>query len=74
MNDVLSSILAVATLGLPLMGCGPAASQGQPTPANPVVQAELAADSLDDGPHVYWQSDRTAIVFYLCRDSLVTQT
>jgi hypothetical protein len=56
------------------MGCGPAASQGQPTPANPVVQAELAADSLDDGPHVYWQSDRTAIVFYLCRDSLVTQT
>ncbi|MGD8868386.1 MAG: metallophosphoesterase, partial [Gemmatimonadales bacterium] len=37
-------------------------------------QAELAPDSLDDGPHVYWRNDTTAIVFYLCSDALVTRT
>jgi hypothetical protein len=26
----------------------------------------LVADSMNDGPHVYWQNDTTAIVFYLC--------
>jgi len=31
------------------------------------------ADSLNDGPHVYWQNDTTAIVFYLCEDSLETE-
>ena len=30
-----------------------------------------AADSLDDGPHVYWQTDSRAIVFYLCDEQLV---
>ncbi len=30
-----------------------------------------AADSLDDGPHVYWQSASSAIVFYLCGEELV---
>jgi hypothetical protein len=25
-----------------------------------------AADSLDDGPHVYWQTGKRAVVFYLC--------
>ncbi|KPK56459.1 MAG: hypothetical protein AMS21_12730 [Gemmatimonas sp. SG8_38_2] len=32
-----------------------------------------AADSLDDGPHVYWQSDSTAIVFYLCDGEVAKQ-
>jgi hypothetical protein len=31
--------------------------------------AAAAADSLDDGPHVYWQDSTHAIVFYLCGDS-----
>jgi hypothetical protein len=30
---------------------------------------ELGADSLDDGPHIYWRSDSDAIVFYLCEQS-----
>jgi hypothetical protein len=29
--------------------------------------ATAALDSLNDGPHVYWQSDTDAAVFYLCR-------
>jgi hypothetical protein len=29
-----------------------------------------AQDSLDDGPHVYWQDSTHAIVFYLCGDSV----
>lgn len=33
----------------------------------------LVADSMNDGPHVYWQNDTTAIVFYLCDDSLKTK-
>jgi len=32
-----------------------------------------AADSLDDGPHVYWQDDTTAIVFYLCDGEVAKQ-
>lgn len=35
---------------------------------------EVVADSLDDGPHIYWQNDSTAIVFYLCDGSVETQT
>ncbi|HEX9631384.1 MAG TPA: metallophosphoesterase [Gemmatimonadales bacterium] len=31
--------------------------------------AAAAPDSLDDGPHVYWQDSTHAIVFYLCGDS-----
>ena len=74
MKEMLGSILTVATLLLPASGCRVAHAQDKPTPVSPVVQADPAADSLDDGPHVYWQSDTTAIVFYLCGDSLVTRT
>jgi hypothetical protein len=41
----------------------------RPPAAAPIV-VPLAADSLDDGPHVYWENDRRAIVFYLCGDSI----
>ncbi|MGD2218246.1 MAG: metallophosphoesterase, partial [Gemmatimonadales bacterium] len=34
----------------------------------------VVADSLDDGPHVYWQNDSTALVFYLCDGSVEKQT
>ncbi len=74
MKHTLSSILLGTSLVLSLMGCGTAHSQQQAALPNPVVQAELASDSLNDGPHVYWQSDTTAIVFYLCSDSLVRRT
>ncbi len=72
MKSTLGSILLVAILVSSLTSCT-ARSKNQPPPATPVVQADVAPDSLDDGPHVYWQSDSTAIVFYLCRDSLVTR-
>lgn len=29
-----------------------------------------AADSLNDGPHVYWEDDQHAVVFYLCSDTV----
>ncbi len=74
MKATRASILLVATLVLPPTGCGAAHSQEIGAPANPVDQADVAADSLDDGPHVYWQSDSTAIVFYLCSDSLAKRT
>jgi hypothetical protein len=35
--------------------------------------AKIEVDSMADGPHVYWQSDSSAIVFYLCNDSIVRQ-
>ncbi|NIN72205.1 MAG: metallophosphoesterase [Gemmatimonadetes bacterium] len=35
---------------------------------------EVVADSLDDGPHIYWQSDSAAIAFYLCDGSVAKQT
>ena len=74
MRDILGSILTIAILVQPVIGRGAEHSQDQPVPVNPVVQVEVASDSLDDGPHVYWQSDSTAIVFHLCGDSLITRT
>ena len=38
------------------------------------AQLLAAADSLNDGPHVYWQTDSTAIVLYLCDGDVVRQT
>lgn len=35
-----------------------------PGPPGPPVAA--APDSLDDGPHVFWQDDTHAVAFYLC--------
>jgi len=37
-----------------------------PAPTLPVATAPAAPDSLDDGPHVFWQNDTQPIVFYLC--------
>jgi hypothetical protein len=56
----------LAALGLALVVV-PAALRPPPDAAPP---AAAAPDSLDDGPHVYWQGDRTGVVFYLCRDSV----
>jgi hypothetical protein len=35
--------------------------------------APAAADTLRDGPHVYWQNDSTAIVFYFCDGRMESQ-
>lgn len=49
-----------------LLGAGWMAAAAGPD-APPAMRA--AADSLNDGPHVYWQDSTHAIVFYLCGDS-----
>ena len=35
-------------------------------PAPPSAPVPLAGDSLDDGPHVFWQDSAHAVVFHLC--------
>lgn len=45
-------------------------SSNSPPADRPIA---LAVDSMNDGPHVYWQNDTMAIVFYLCEDSLETE-
>jgi len=42
----------------------PAAIPCTPTGSRSVQEA--AADSLNDGPHVYWETPSEAVVFYLC--------
>lgn len=36
-----------------------------------VESLSVSEDSLNDGPHVYWQNDSVAIVFYLCKEEVV---
>ncbi len=65
MKDVSLALLFCG--GLSLVSTTPAAAAAVAWPA-------AAADSLDDGPHIYWQSDSTAIVFYLCGGEILTRT
>ncbi len=41
-----------------------------PATSRPPATVPVASDSLDDGPHVYWEDGEHAIVFYLCGDSV----
>lgn len=65
MKDVSLALLFCG--GLSLVSTTPAAAAAVAWPA-------AAADSLDDGPHIYWQSDSTAIVLYLCGGEILTRT
>jgi hypothetical protein len=47
-----------------------ATAGGRPSTASPL--APPTADSLDDGPHVFWQNGTQPIVFYLCHGELST--
>jgi len=49
---------------LALAGGDAAAQAAPPAPA--------PADSLDDGPYVYWRDDRTALSFYHCRGEFLS--
>lgn len=55
---------------------GPQPATEPPVDAQRTVSARTAddsstrPDSLNDGPHVYWETDTTAIVFHLCYDDL----
>lgn len=40
-----------------------------PAGSRPPAASSAPADSLNDGPHVFWQDATHAIVFYLCGDS-----
>jgi hypothetical protein len=53
-----------------LLGAGLLAVLAAVVPSAPSrAVAAATADSLDDGPHVFWQDSTQAIVFYLCGDS-----
>ncbi len=43
---------------------------GRPVP--PPVDLTIQADTLDDGPHVYWRDARNAVVFHLCDGTVET--
>src|SRR5512134_3111465 len=57
-----------------VLGLGLLASLAGGRPAgvspNALPADTVPADSLADGPHVYWRDGRRAVVFYLCRDSV----
>ncbi len=59
--------LLVTTL-LFVLAVAPASAQNDSTDS-----AEVPID-FTDGPHVYWQNDSTAIVFYLCDGELIKDT
>lgn len=71
MPQRITSYVPVAVLAL---GIGLLADSATPRSRLDPPLNEAAADSLDDGPHIYWQNDSTAIVFYLCDGSVVTHT
>ncbi len=48
----------------------PPNSGDQAIPALNALLPPSAPDSLNDGPHVYWDTDTTAIVLHLCDDNL----
>ena len=50
------------------------AERGTANVQTAVADSSLSADSLNDGPHVYWQSDSSAIVFYLCNGEVVRRS
>jgi len=54
-------------LGVALFLSPTAAGQRSDARATPA-----AADSLDDGPHVFWQDDSLPIVLYLCHGAVLT--
>jgi hypothetical protein len=61
-------VLAPLT-GQAALGSGLARSVAIPSGSNPFGDPPpriLPADSLNDGPHVYWQNDSTALAFYHC--------
>ncbi len=48
----------------------PPISGDQAIPALDALLPPSAPDTLNDGPHVYWETDTTAIVFHLCDGDL----
>jgi hypothetical protein len=71
-----SSVVAtfvLATLAIP--SSLDAAQAGSPATYRPATESgrTLVADSTDDGPHIYWQSDSAAVAFYLCGGEVLTR-
>jgi len=67
-------LFATGALVLPVaMSMAPTLAEAQERPARADTVVAATPDPLDDGPHVYWKTPTTAIVFYLCNRSLVYQ-
>ncbi|MFH2049162.1 MAG: metallophosphoesterase [bacterium] len=48
--------------------------QAQNTDSTKADIANIEINYYNDGPHVFWQNDTTAIVFYLCNESISKDT
>ncbi len=59
--------MAAAAALVLLPAAGPSIPMGSP------FVRPVAADSLNDGPHVYWQTPSDAVVFYLCDGVVLTK-
>ncbi len=70
-----ATIVAVAagTLCLPAVASADLANTGVVERAPAVRAINPAADSLDDGPHIYWKTSSDAVVFYQCDGSVVAK-
>jgi len=60
------ALSSLAAVFLPSASLGSVTADSRLAASTATAPLPAAADSLDDGPHVYWQDDTTAIVFYLC--------
>jgi Calcineurin-like phosphoesterase len=67
MNHVRFTALPLL-LGVGFFASAPAAGPRTDARATPAA----ATDSLDDGPHVFWQHDTLPVVFYLCHGAIST--
>jgi hypothetical protein len=67
------AVIASLVLGFWLTVSGQAClGQSEAATVPPAADDSSASEaSLNDGPHVYWQSDSSAVVFYLCNEEVV---
>jgi hypothetical protein len=71
-----SRLAAIVVLGfLLIVGNQVCRAGGSTAYAQPALDdSSIIEHSLNDGPHVFWQSDSVAIVFYLCNDEVAKQS
>jgi hypothetical protein len=72
----LAASVLILTTGMSAVSLSPLAgrsvvSSGHGAPAGMHAVTAAVADSLDDGPHIYWKDTSSPIVFYLCGGSVI---
>lgn len=66
-------VLSLALIGSFALAVGGLSVQTAKADTSTVSDTTQAAITLDDGPHVFWQDDTTAIVFYYCDSEMVSR-